>query len=421
MPEQLPVTNAWPARSVAHASGAGMALPPVRVLFVTPYYKPSWGGIERVIAQLSACLLANGHTVGVLTAPYVFPRRYVPDLPAREVIDDAVQIFRLPSRPHRAPPFYSVPLVWFPPRAIAGALADFRPDVIHWVGDGWFLANFWTWWYGHHHASIVFTPSFHRLVPAYRWLQPLNIVLARLADRITTLSSVEERRLRQTYLVPGARVERIGWGTESAHADATPPRGWDPSMLTILCVGRLGDHKAQQWLVDRVLQVRRRLPRNKRLRLVLVGRDEGGERAVRRHIERNGARDLVLLTGEVDDAELRRWYAHADVFALFSHYEAFGLVFLEAMAYGTPVVTHAVGASAEGGIVVPAFDARAAETALERLLVDDAYRRVLGQAAAAYAAGFTWPAVTRRFVGVYRAARAGKRAWTAPERERVRA
>lgn len=121
--------------------------PPVRVLFVTPYYKPSWGGIERVIAQLSACLLANGHTVGVLTAPYVFPRRFVPDLPAREVIDDGVHIFRLPSRPHRAPPFYSVPLVWFSPRAIADALAEFRPDVIHWVGDGWFLAHFWTWWY----------------------------------------------------------------------------------------------------------------------------------------------------------------------------------------------------------------------------------------------------------------------------------
>ncbi len=57
------------------------------------------------------------------------------------------------------------------------------------------------------------------------------------------------------------------------------------------------------------------------------------------------------------DQELARWYSKADFFVLFSRYEAFGLVFFEAMAHGTPVLTHDVGANRElltqGAVVTP--------------------------------------------------------------------
>ncbi|HET8632388.1 MAG TPA: glycosyltransferase family 4 protein [Thermomicrobiales bacterium] len=375
----------------------------MRVLFVTPYYKPYLGGIERAIEQLGAQLLARGHAVGVLTTHYAFPRRYQPGLPARETIDGGVEVYRLPSWPHRAPPFFSVPLVWFPPRAIEAALAAFRPDVIHWVGDGWFWAHFWCWWYARRDAGLVFTPSFHTLRPAYRWLQPLNIFLTRAADRVTVLSAREWRAVRRTYVARPARLRRIGWGVTAPPADGAAPRGWTPGPLTVLCVGRLGVHKGQAWLLDRFLAVRGRLDHP--ARLVLVGRDEGDEAALRERVRRDRLDDAVLLTGEVDDAELRRWYAHADLFVLFSRYEAFGLVYLEAMAYGVPVLTHAVGATEEiagaGAVVVPPYDAPAAEAALLALLTDDARRQSLGRAAAAHAAGHAWAAVAERFLAVY--------------------
>jgi mannosyltransferase len=122
-------------------------------------------------------------------------------------------------------------------------------------------------------------------------------------------------------------------------------------------------------------------------------------------VRRDHLDDAVLLTGEVDDAELRRWYAHGDLFALFSRYEAFGLVYLEAMAYGVPVLTHAVGATEEiagaGAVVVPPYDAPAAEAAHLALPPDDARRHAPGRAAAAHAAGHTWNAVAERFLAVY--------------------
>jgi glycosyltransferase involved in cell wall biosynthesis len=391
---------------------------PLRILFVAPYYKPNWGGIERAIDRLSAELRASGHTTGILATYYTFPRRYRPGLAARETIDGGMAILRVPSWPHRAPPFFSVPLVWFPPRAFAAAIDDFAPDVIHWVGDGWFWGHCWTWRY-RRRAGIVFTPSFHRLIPAYRWLQPINILLCRAADRLTALSAIERRGRARTYLAPRRRVRKIGWGVDEAQADGAAPQGWEPGRTTILCVGRLGEHKGQLWLLDRLLAVRGRWPAERPpLRLVLVGRDEGAEGALRERIAREGLADLVLLTGEVGDAELRRWYAHADLFALFSRYEAFGLVYLEALAYGLPVVTHAVGATAEllptgsGAVVVPPFDAPAAVAALFDLLTGDARRAAFRKAGLALAARHSWPAVAARFVEVYREAIARRAAQT---------
>ena len=398
---------------MSHAAPAE-ADAPLRVLFVAPYYKPNWGGIERVIDLLSAQLRATGHQTGILATHYVFPRLHLDGFADRETIDDGMAYYRIPSWPHRAPPFFSVPLVWFPPRAFAAVLDEFRPDISHWVGDGWFWGHLWTWWYGRRGAAVVFTPSFHRLIPAYRWLQPINIALCRAADRISVLSAIERKALMRTYLAPRARMDTIGWGIAATPSDGTPPHGWQPDRLTILCVGRLGAHKGQDWTLDRLLAARARLPREiaVRLRLVLVGRDEGGEADLRARIARDGLHDLVTLTGEVDDAELLRWYDHADLFVLFSHYEAFGLALVEALAHGLPAITHAVGATAEivpdgcGAIVVPPFDAAAAENALVALLGNERARVALGRAGRAFVARYAWPQVTQRFVAVYRQARA---------------
>ena len=68
----------------------------------------------------------------------------------------------------------------------------------------------------------------------------------------------------------------------------------------------------------------------------------------------------MIITGEVQDDELIAWYSKSHVFALFSHYEAFGLVYFEAMTHGLPVFTHDVGANREllvkGAEVVARFD-----------------------------------------------------------------
>ncbi|MHB8576445.1 MAG: hypothetical protein ACYDCQ_14065, partial [Dehalococcoidia bacterium] len=87
---------------------------PLRVLYLTPYYKPYLGGIERVIERMSAGMLRRPdvEAVGVLTTHFEFPRHFMPGLPERERMDGGVEVIRLPAWPAVAPPYFSVPLVW---------------------------------------------------------------------------------------------------------------------------------------------------------------------------------------------------------------------------------------------------------------------------------------------------------------------
>jgi glycosyltransferase involved in cell wall biosynthesis len=389
-----------------------VSAPPLRVLFLTPYYKPYLGGIERVIERLSAGMAARAdvEAVGVLTTHFAFPRKHMAGLPVREVMDGGVQVLRLPGVPHVAPPYFSVPLVWFHPSAIRAAIRHFRPTVLHWVGDGWFWGHYFSARYAAPETAVIFSPSFHTLTRDKFWLRPLNIALCRRADRVTALSSIEIERVRATYRVDPAKQVLLPWAVDPDESPPHVPAPGEP--LTVLCIGRLGEHKNQRMLIDAFAAARPRLSRP--ARLVLVGRDEGGEAAVRVRVAALGLQDVVEITGEVSDAEVRAWYHRADLFALFSRYEAFGLVFFEALVAGVPVLTHKVGANAEllqeGGVLVEPFDVAAATEELVRLLNDDEQRHALGEAGRRYAAAFTWPPVIDRFVRLYREALAERAA-----------
>ena len=407
---------------------------PLRVMYLTPYYRPYLGGIERAIEELSHQIQASPEVeaVGVLTTKYSFPRVAQPDWPDRETLPDGVEVFRLPGFPRWSPPLYSVPLVWFSPRRVRQYLDEFRPNVIHFVGDGWFWGHYWARFHWRGRARFVFTPSFHTLPLVRWWLAPINAALCRTVDDIVPLTEQESRGLRRAYLAPRHKLGIIGWGApppnpaviesvrlelgaevtgkEDIHPPGQPAsrNGRAVRTVTILCVGRLGRHKGQLWLLDVYREARRSF--NKPVRLVLVGRDEGDATAIANFIEEHRLGGEVVVTGEVSDEELARWYARANLFVLFSHYEAFGLVYFEAMAYGAPVLTHDVGSNREllhrGAVVTPRFDRQAAAASLTELVNDDDARQQLATDASDYAlAEFTWPAVAEKYLALYRRSR----------------
>jgi D-inositol-3-phosphate glycosyltransferase len=104
---------------------------------------------------------------------------------------------------------------------------------------------------------------------------------------------------------------------------------------------------------------------------------------------------------------LRDWYAAADVVAVPSHNESFGLVALEAQACGTPVVATDVGGlrttvrDGVSGLLVPGHGADAWASALTRAVAE---RRWLSPGAVAHAAGFSWGRTADGLLHTYRAA-----------------
>jgi len=121
-----------------------------------------------------------------------------------------------------------------------------------------------------------------------------------------------------------------------------------------------------------------------------------------------GMNELILFLGKRAQDSLPYYYSAADVLIMPSHYESFGMVALEAMACGTPVVASQVGGLAfliqDGitGFVVPDGDPRALSERLTRLLTEPDLRQRLGEQAAAYARQYAWEHVVDRLLDVYR-------------------
>ncbi len=157
------------------------------------------------------------------------------------------------------------------------------------------------------------------------------------------------------------------------------------SFPIVLMVGRMmrsERHKNHRTLLHAMVEVVRAVPD---AMLVIVG--EGDDRL---EIAALGAAlglgDHLLFTGEVSRAELDSWYRRAWVFAMPAKREGFGLVYLEAMARGLPVVAGACGASLEiiddgkSGFLVSPADRRELARRIVALLEDDRLRAAIGRA-----------------------------------------
>ena len=120
-----------------------------------------------------------------------------------------------------------------------------------------------------------------------------------------------------------------------------------------------------------------------------------------------GLGDIVTFLGKRAQETLHYYYSAADVVVMPSHYESFGMVALEAMACGTPVIATDVGGLAqlvregETGFLVPGRDPDALGKRLQLLLGDAELRAQLGRQASDYAASYAWPGITRQIVELY--------------------
>ncbi|WP_425955987.1 D-inositol-3-phosphate glycosyltransferase [Xylanimonas sp. McL0601] len=161
------------------------------------------------------------------------------------------------------------------------------------------------------------------------------------------------------------------------------------------------------------------------VRLVVLGGASGRPTAVRELealAHQCGVRDRLLVHPPVTRARLADWYRAADVVAVPSHNESFGLVAAEAQACGTPVVAAAVGGLRTvviddvSGVLVEGHRPTAWAEALGGLLADDARRARLAAGARAAGGRFSWDATAAAVLDVYTQAR---KARNAPARERA--
>jgi D-inositol-3-phosphate glycosyltransferase len=212
------------------------------------------------------------------------------------------------------------------------------------------------------------------------------------ASRIVATSPQEKEHMRSLVSTKG-NIDIIPCGTDIrrfgaiSRQDARTKLGIDSESKVVFYVGRFDERKGIETLVRAVNLSQLR----GNVQLIIgggsrPGQSDGIERdRIEGIVDELGMRDFTTFPGRLGDDVLPAYYAAADVCVVPSHYEPFGLVAIEAMASGTPVVASDVGGlqftvmPEETGLLCPPQDEVAFATAIDRILTNPDWQRQLGQ------------------------------------------
>lgn len=316
-------------------------------------------------------------------------------------------------------------------------------DVVHshyWLSGqvGWLAAERW-------HVPLVHTMHTMARVknahlaegdtaePAVREIGESQVVS--IADRLVANTETEAAELVDLYDADPRRVRVVNPGVDLATfspADQQASRrllGVDSRELLVAFVGRVQPLKAPDLLLKAVADLLGRRPDLAgRLRVVVNGGPSGSglerPRALQELAAALGIAGAVRFERPGPRERLAHWYRAADVVAVPSYSESFGLVAIEAQACGTPVLAADVGGlpvAVQGGALVPTHQVGDWSRSLERMLDDPGRRAELSRRGVEHAARFSWEVTTDRLLEVYAQAAAERRAQLAAARQVRRA
>ncbi|WP_322904753.1 glycosyltransferase family 1 protein [Paenibacillus campi] len=363
----------------------------MKIAIITETFLPSTDGIVTRLTAVIRWLRRQGHDVLIIA----------PEAGLREF--EGAVIAGIPA--YRFFLYRSKKLALPLPR-IARLLTQFEPDLVHVVNPAVLGA-----------AGILFgkkwplIASYHTHIPHYAdhyrvgWLKPLvwsylrllhNVAQLNLCTSDTVLHELQSQRFRNVKLWQrGVDTERFHPNFRSK-AMRERLSGGKPDDILLLYVGRLASEKQ----IDRIRAV---LDSSDRLRLAIVG--DGPHRTA---LERHFAGTRTVFTGFLHGDELSAAYASSDMFIFPSTTETLGLVLLEAMAAGLPIVAAQSGPTLEQvqhGITGMLYDPADPQSLRNHVLalINEQRRQTIGTAARQSALQLGWDGASQQLLSFYEA------------------
>lgn len=242
------------------------------------------------------------------------------------------------------------------------------------------------------------------------------------ADRIIAATPAELAQLQWLYQADARHIVVIPPGVDPHRFYPIPPDeakeyiGVPPCGRMLLFVGRVEPLKGMDVLIDAIALMRQRgVMERTPFCLAVIGGDPHADSQqmsaemarIQALCEQFGLQDLVVFLGKRSQDTLPYYYSAAEAVVVPSHYESFGMVALEAMACGTPVVASQVGGLAylvqDGltGYTVPVDEPQILADRLETLLGDETLRKRMGEQAVTAASDYAWERIAGRLMALY--------------------
>ena len=382
------------------------------------------GGMNVYIRELSQELGKRGIAVDIFT------RRSAEDEPDVDTrLGDGVRVIYLNAGPVQAlgPDEIYPHLSEFTARLIRFAtLENARYDFIysHYWLSGWVAQHLKEAW------SIPFAQMFHTLgymkhrinAQAFNWMPDLRSTceteIINWADRIIAATPAEHAQLMWLYRARRRKIEIVppGVNTERFHPiveDVKQQLGYAPDTRLLLFVGRIEPLKAVDTIIQALYVVRCEAEQLlSSMKFAVIGGDPNDAAdtdliQLRKLVREFGLEDVVEFLGAKDQTMLPLYYAAATAVIMPSDYESFGMVALEAMASGTPVIASEVGGLAylvrdnETGYLIPTREPVTLAQSIIELLSNAQRSEQMGHQASHLAQSYAWPKIADRLLTIF--------------------
>jgi 1,2-diacylglycerol 3-alpha-glucosyltransferase len=376
----------------------------MRIAFFTNSYKPSISGVVTSINLFREGLLASGHEVFVIAPEYA------------DYEDEEPYVFRVPAIDFSQRVDMTLAIPWRGP--LQRTISGIKPQIIH-SQHPLVMGNLGVAFARQLRIPMVFT--FHTMYEEYA--QKYIKFMPELAGMV--MDEVVERYLQHcTHIIaPTASIRNLIYRKYDIDipvsiiptpVDLEKFKHLEPDKVRVklgltdceilLYVGRLSQEKNLTFLINSYAKLAKKRPNS---RLVLVGKGVD-ELDLHRTVEKLNLKQQVIFTGPVPYDEIPHYAAAADLFVFPSKTDTQGLVLVEAMAAGTPVVAVDADSSREvlsngGGMLVPG-EVNSFANAIEQLLDDRERLHELSCEARQIAQRYDIPTAVDRLVNVYKAA-----------------
>lgn len=416
-----------------------MSIPdrPLRICLVSAAYRPYPSGVSEHVHHLAESLRDLGQNVSILTTSYErekgikgvreriekpesghsIPRSLDPLVPSGLPVTRFGRAVLIPMNRSYA----TLPVGLRMSGQVKRYLAKGGFDVVHCHGVFWPEISYWAIRHSRSVNLITFLTAGFKIHTSGAGLFRLLFKnqLAKIHGRIAI--SRRARQAAEPYVSGEFRIIPCGIdlnrfkprdkGIEGQRDKVTDTRSLDPSIPrstgppAILFLGRLDARKGIEVLLHALPEVLRSVPDT---RLTVAGRGPM-ERTARQLADRLGVAASVDFLGAVPQEDMPRLYAGCDVYcAPGLGGETLGIVLLEAMASGAPVVASRIPGYDEtiqdgvNGILTPPADPEALSAALVKVLLDKSLRERLSAAGLERAHEYAWPKVAQRTLDFYR-------------------
>jgi glycosyltransferase involved in cell wall biosynthesis len=385
----------------------------MKILQVIPYFYPAWsyGGPPRNAYGLCKELVKRGHEVTVFTTDVLDARNRIKE--TREIAD-GIEIRRFRNLSNYVAFHHRIFLSPGMIGAMRNNLKNF--DIVH-LNEYRTLQNL----LAHHYARKYDVPyvlqargSLVNLITKRRLKSLFDALgghaLLQDASRLIAVAPLEVEQYKSQN-ISGEKIEIVPNGIELAEFENLPPRGGfrqkyslKENNQVVLFLGRVHKIKGIDLLVSAFAGLAGDF---NDARLVIAGPDDGYLPALKSLITELGLEQKVVFTGPLYGEQKLAAYVDADVYALTSSYEVFGVSIFEALACGTPVVvTDRCGIADiiknKAGLVVP-YETAPLKEALRYMLEDDKKRQQYGRDGQALVREkYGWGAIAEQMERVYK-------------------